>query len=48
VIEQINSWHNRFRKLLVRYEKKSRNYLALIQLAHCMIVYRRIYGTGSK
>src|SRR6478672_11073285 len=29
VIERTNSWHNRFRKLLVRYEKKSENYLAL-------------------
>jgi putative transposase len=23
VVERTNSWHNRFRKLLVRYEKKS-------------------------
>ena len=30
VIERTNSWHNRFRKVLVRYEKKSRNYLALV------------------
>ena len=30
VIERTNSWHNRFRKLLVRYEKKSTNYLALV------------------
>jgi hypothetical protein len=22
VVERTNSWHNRFRKLLVRYEKK--------------------------
>jgi putative transposase len=29
VVERTNSWHNRFRKLLVRYEKKSANYLAL-------------------
>jgi putative transposase len=30
VIERTNSWHNRFRKLLlVRYEKKSENYLHL-------------------
>ena len=42
VIERTNSWHNRFRKLLVRYEKKSENYLALICLACCIIVYRRI------
>ncbi|MGA9172032.1 MAG: transposase, partial [Nitrososphaeraceae archaeon] len=42
VIERTNSWHNRFRKLLVRYEKKSTNYLALVQLACCLILYRRI------
>ena len=37
-VERINSWHNRFRKLLVRYEKKSTNYLALVQLACCLII----------
>ena len=45
VIERTNSWHNRFRKLLVRYEKKAENYLGLVQLACCIIVYRsRILG----
>lgn len=42
VVERTNSWHNRFRKLLVRYEKKSDNYLGLVQLACCIIVYRRL------
>jgi putative transposase len=42
VIERTNSWHNRFRKLLVRYEKKSQNYLSLVHLACCIIIYRRI------
>ena len=42
VIERTNSWHNRFRKLLVRYEEKSVNYLALVCLACCIIVYRMI------
>lgn len=42
VVERTNSWHNRFRKLLVRYEKKSENYLGLVQLACCIIVYRRL------
>ena len=42
VVKRTNSWHNRFRKLLVRYEKKSENYLALVCLACCIIVYRRI------
>lgn len=42
VVERTNSWHNRFRKLLVRYEKKSENYFALVCLACCIVVYRRI------
>jgi transposase len=42
-VEGTNSWHNIFRKLLIRYEKKSEeNYLGLVQLACCMIIYRRI------
>ena len=49
VVERTNSWHNnRFRKLLVRYEKKSKNYLELVQLACCMILYKDIFGIGSK
>ena len=43
VVERTNSWHNnRFRKLLIRYKKKSENYLALVCLACCIIVYRGI------
>jgi len=40
VVERTGSWHNRFRKLLIRWEKKAENYLALIHLACCLIVYR--------
>jgi putative transposase len=40
VLERTNSWHNRFRKLRIRYEKKVANYLALVQFASCLIVYR--------
>jgi putative transposase len=42
VVERTNSWHNRFRKLLIRYEKKSENYLGLVQLSNSIIIYRRI------
>jgi putative transposase len=42
VVERTNSWHNRFRKLLIRYEKKSEDYLAIVSLACCIIVCRRI------
>lgn len=40
VLERTNSWHNRFRKLRIRYEKKSANYLGLVQFACFLIVYR--------
>jgi putative transposase len=42
VVERTNSWHGRFRKLLISYETKSENYLALVSLACCIIVYRKI------
>jgi putative transposase len=42
VVERTNSWHNRFRKLFTRYEKKSENYLRLVQLSCCMIIYRKV------
>jgi len=42
VVERTNSWHNRFRKLLVRYEKKLENYYALVCLGCCIVIYRRI------
>lgn len=41
VVERSASWINRFRKLLVRFEKKAENYLALVQLSCCITVYRR-------
>jgi|ERR1044072_3096122 transposase len=42
VVERTNSWHNRFRKLFTRYEKKEENYLGLVQLVNSLIVYRRL------
>jgi putative transposase len=42
VVERTNSWHNRFRKLLVRYEKKLENYFALVCLGCCIVIYMRI------
>jgi putative transposase len=40
VVERTNSWHNRFRKLRVRYEKQPANYLGLVQFACLLMVYR--------
>jgi len=42
VVERTNSWHNKFRKLFTRYEKKAENYLGLVQLSCCLIIYRKI------
>ena len=42
VVERTNSWHNRFRKLFTRYEKKSENYLGLVQFSCCIIIYRKM------
>jgi len=43
VVERTHSWLNRYRRLLVRWEKKAHNYLALLHLAcacltwnHCL------------
>lgn len=42
VVERTNSWHNRFRKLFTRYEKKNENYFGLVELANSLIIYRRL------
>jgi len=42
VVERTNSWHNRFRKLFTRYEKKDENYFGLVELANSLIIYRRL------
>ena len=42
VVEAGHSWFNRFRRLLIRWDKRSANYLAFVQLAACLIVYRKL------
>ena len=41
VVERTNSWHNGFRALLVRYERKATNYLALVHLASGLIAFQQ-------
>jgi leucyl-tRNA synthetase len=41
VVERTHSWLNRFRRILIRWEKKAANYLALLHLACAIITYRR-------
>ena len=47
VVEVSHSWFNRFRKILVRYEKLTETYMALLHMAAAIIAYRKagfIYG----
>jgi transposase len=41
VVERTNSWHNRFRSLLIRWERKGDNYLALVQLGCALIAFQQ-------
>jgi transposase len=40
VVERTHSWMNRFRRLLIRWEKKVDNYLAMLHLACAIIAFR--------
>ena len=47
IVEVTHSWFNRFRKLLVRYEKLTKTYEALLHMAAAIIAFRKagfIYG----
>jgi putative transposase len=47
VVERTHSWLNRFRKLLVSFEKTHASYTALLSLAAALICWRQtipIYG----
>ncbi len=43
VVERTFAWLSKCRALLVRYEKKARNYLGLIQVACMLYWFRRYY-----
>jgi putative transposase len=40
VVERTHSWLNRFRRILIRWEKKTENYLAMLHLACALVTYR--------
>ena len=46
VVERTHSWMNRFRRLLIRWEKKVENHIATLHFACAWITYRRagIFG----
>lgn len=43
VVERTNSWHNQFRGLLVRWERKAAHYAALCAFACGVIAYRALH-----
>lgn len=47
VVEVAHSWFNRFRRLLIRWEKQAANYLALVHLAATLIIYRKLRHARS-
>ena len=42
VVERTHAWHNRFRRLLVRWEKKSTHYEAFIHVASVLIIFQLV------
>ena len=40
VVERTHSWMNRFRRILIRWEKKPENYIALLHLVCAVITFR--------
>ena len=46
VVERSHSWMNRFRRILIRWEKKPQNYLAFLHFACALIAFRasRLFG----
>ena len=41
VVERTHSWMNRFRGLLIRWQKKPQNYLAMLHIACAYITYKQ-------
>ena len=46
VVERTHSWLNRSRRLLVRWEKKTENYLGFIHLACAQLIFSKILVSG--
>lgn len=42
VVERTNSWMNRFRRILIRWEKKLENYVAMLDFAFAVIVFDKL------
>jgi putative transposase len=48
VVEASHSWFNRFRRILVRWEKKGENYHALLMLAAGVVAFRHAWPDRSR
>lgn len=46
VVERTHSWLNRSRRLLVRWEKKTENYLAFVHLACAQLIFSKLPVSG--
>ncbi|EFH88305.1 transposase IS4 family protein [Ktedonobacter racemifer DSM 44963] len=46
VVERTHSWINRSRRLLVRWKKKSENYLAFLYLACAQLIFAKVATFG--
>jgi putative transposase len=44
VVEAAHSWLNRNRAILIRWSKKDRNHLALLQLASALIAFKKAHA----
>lgn len=42
VVERTHSWMNRFRRVLIRWDKKACNYLGFLHLVCAYITYRQV------
>ena len=42
VVERTHSWLNKYRSILIRWAKKSANYLGLLHFACAILTYRRM------
>jgi putative transposase len=47
VVERTLAWLSRCRAILVRYDKKAENYLALLKLACALLWFRRAYKLNA-
>ncbi|AXR62829.1 hypothetical protein DQM68_18010 [Leptospira mayottensis] len=48
VVERTNSWYNRFRTILIRWERKSENYLSSLYLTSSIIVFKKFTESALK